>query len=205
MIAIIDHSENKVVIIGDKLYRISFDEFSRVQNYLNECGLVVINGDKTSGQSFSHKHQMSSQSLVSQVNAAPSLRTESIKEYVACKNGQYLVVNGLEPKLQFMGLDDFKTIDYLNTTYGKVPSQVQSLIDSGVLILIDESEKVNRISKMKEKQSVKGKRVQQSSSKSVRLAETSGQDDMSSDVSDADYADLDPEDRVLRNAVKIDL
>ena len=58
---------------------------------------------------------------------------------------------------------------------------------------------------MKEKQSVKGKRVQQSSSKSVRLAETSGQDDMSSDVSDADYADLDPEDRVLRNAVKIDL
>jgi hypothetical protein len=39
----------------------------------------------------------------------------------------------------------------------------------------------------------------------VRLAETSGQDDMSSDVSDADYADLDPEDRVLRNAVKIDL
>jgi hypothetical protein len=142
---------------------------------------------------------------VSQVNAVPSVRAESIKEYVACKNGQYLVVNGLEPKLQFMGLDDFKTIDYLNTTYGKVPSQVQSLIDSGVLILIDESEKVNRISKMKEKQSVKGKRVQQSSSKSVRLAETSGQDDMSSDVSDADYADLDPEDRVLRNAVKIDL
>ena len=124
---------------------------------------------------------------------------------MACKNGQYLVVNGLEPKLQFMGLDDFKTIDYLNTTYGKVPSQVKSLIDSGVLILIDESEKVNRISKMKEKQSVKVKRVQQSSSKSVRLAETSGQDDMSSDVSDADYADLDPEDRVLRNAVKIDL
>lgn len=205
MIAIIDHSENKVVIIGDKLYRISFDEFSRVQNYLNECGLVIINGDKASGQSFSHKPQLSSQSLVSQVNAAPSSRTESIKEYVACKNGQYLVVNGLEPKLQFMGLDDFKTIDYLNTTYGKVPSQVQSLIDSGVLILIDESEKINRISKMKEKQSVKGKRVQQSSSKSVRLAETSGQDDMSSDVSDADYADLDPEDRVLRNAVKIDL
>lgn len=205
MIAIIDHSENKVVIIGDKLYRISFDEFSRVQNYLNECGLVIINGDKVSGQPFSHKPQLSSQSLVSQVNAAPSSRTESIKEYVACKNGQYLVVNGLEPKLQFMGLDDFKTIDYLNTTYGKVPSQVQSLIDSGVLVLIDESEKINRISKMKEKQSVKGKRVQQSSSKSVRLAETSGQDDMSSDVSDADYADLDPEDRVLRNAVKIDL
>ena len=205
MIAIIDHSENKVVIIGDKLYRISFDEFSRVQNYLNECGLVVINGDQISGKSFTHKSHASTQSLVSQVNAVPSVRAESIKEYVACKNGQYLVVNGLEPKLQFMGLDDFKTIDYLNTTYGKVPSQVQSLIDSGVLILIDESEKINRISKMKEKQSVKGKRVQQSSSKSVRLAETSGQDDMSSDVSDADYADLDPEDRVLRNAVKIDL
>ena len=205
MIAIIDHSENKVVIIGDKLYRISFDEFSSVQNYLNERGLVVIDGSKSNVQSVLGKSQESPQLFVSQVNATSSVQTESVKEYVACKNGQCLVVNGLEPKLQFMGLDDFKTIDYLNTTYGKMPSQVKSLIDNGVLVLIDESEKSARINKMKEKQSVKGKKVQQSTSKSVRLAESSGQDDGQSDAGDFDDADLDVEDRVLRNAVKIDL
>lgn len=205
MIAIIDHSENKVVIIGDKLYRISFDEFSSVQNYLNERGLVVIDGSKSNVQSVLGKSQESPQLFVSQVNATSSVQTESVKEYVACKNGQCLVVNGLEPKLQFMGLDDFKTIDYLNTTYGKMPSQVKSLIDNGVLVLIDESEKSARINKMKEKQSVKGKKVQQSTSKSVRLAESSGQNDGQSDAGDFDDADLDVEDRVLRNAVKIDL
>jgi hypothetical protein len=205
LIAIIDHSENKVVIIGDKLYRISFDEFSSVQNYLNERGLVVIDGSKSNVQSVLGKSQESPQLFVSQVNATSSVQTESVKEYVACKNGQCLVVNGLEPKLQFMGLDDFKTIDYLNTTYGKMPSQVKSLIDNGVLVLIDESEKSARINKMKEKQSVKGKKVQQSTSKSVRLAESSGQDDGQSDAGDFDDADLDVEDRVLRNAVKIDL
>jgi len=205
LIAIIDHSENKVVIIGDKLYRISFDEFSSVQNYLNERGLVVIDGSKSNVQSVLGKSQESPQLFVSQVNATSSVQTESVKEYVACKNGQCLVVNGLEPKLQFMGLDDFKTIDYLNTTYGKMPSQVKSLIDNGVLVLIDESEKSARINKMKEKQSVKGKKVQQSTSKSVRLAESSGQNDGQSDAGDFDDADLDVEDRVLRNAVKIDL
>ena len=54
---------------------------------------------------------------------------------------------------------------------------------------------------MKTKQKVKGRRIQQSTSRSERIAETGLDDNSGGDESDNDSS----EDRMFKNAVKIDL
>ena len=100
-----------------------------------------------------------------------------------------------------MGIDDFKSVSHLRNTYGKIPEEVTSLIRDGRLVMIDESEKQKRIDIMKTKQKVKGRRIQQSTSRSERIAETGLDDNSGGDESDNDSS----EDRMFKNAVKIDL
>lgn len=198
LIAIFDQSENKIVIIGDRLYRLSFEEFSRVKPMLESRGLMYLNG--SSKEAPIQPLAVLSSNVPAPISPVQTIETER-KEYIASKSGRCVVINGLEPKLQFMGLDDFKTVDSLMNTYGKIPDEINSLLKAGALVMINETEKQDRIAKMKEKQSVKGKRVTQSTSKSVRMAENSGdQDEASYDDSSDDI-----EERVLRNAVKIDI
>lgn len=198
MIAIFDHSENKVVIIGDKIYRLSLDEFGAIKPALESKGLMII-GDNINPQSSASVSSFSRS--FNNLEAEPKVRTESLpvsqKDYVTSVKGKCVIVNGLDPKLQFMGLDDFKSVDQLVQMYGKMPDEVKGLLKNGLLVLIDEEEKQSRISKMKEKQKVKGRSVQKSSSQSVRFSEDSSSED--------DSGSEDQEDRMLRNAVKIDL
>jgi hypothetical protein len=109
-------------------------------------------------------------------------------------------VNGLEPKIQFMGLDDIKSIGSISSTYGSIPEAISILIKNGQLVLLNDAEKAERLEKMKQKMAVKGKSIKQASSKSVRLSENAMEDSGYEDSSDVDV-----EDRVMRNAVKIDL
>jgi hypothetical protein len=198
LIAIFDHSENKVVIIGDKIYRLSLDEFGAIKPALESKGLMII-GDNINPQSSASVSSFSRP--FNNLEAEPKVRTESLpvsqKDYVTSVKGKCVIVNGLDPKLQFMGLDDFKSVDQLVQMYGKMPDEVKGLLKNGLLVLIDEEEKQSRISKMKEKQKVKGRSVQKSSSQSIRFSEDSSSED--------DSGSEDQEDRMLRNAVKIDL
>lgn len=196
MIAIFDYSEDKVVIIGDKTYRISFEEFSRVENRLKDIGLIVLNGRDASVVTSVAKQSSSlpsnSHNIVEQQNAK--------KEYIGSASGKCVIVNGLEPKMQFMGLDDIKSLSGISSTYGAIPEAIANLIKNGQLVLLNDSEKAERLEKMKQKMSVKGKSIKQASSKSVRLSENAMEESVSDEISDVDV-----EDRVMRNAVKIDL
>lgn len=202
MIAIFDQSENKVVIIGDKLYRLSYEEFNGAKSLLESRGLVYLN----TIESISNLKNVSSlssniESKISLSNQVSQTNNKLEKEYLVSRTGRCVVINGLEPKLQFMGLDDFKTLESIKNTYGKVPVEIQALVEKGTLAFVDEKEKKDRILEMQKKQSVKGKKVTQASSKSVRLAESSeSNEDNFNDDSSEDF-----EDRVIKNAVKIDL
>jgi hypothetical protein len=196
LLAIFDHSEDKVVIISDRLYRISFDEFSRIESKLRSIGLIVLNDKNTAGFPLSQKDAVVGPRLQPQVSSS---KVE--KEYIGSPGGKCVIVNGLEPKIQFMGLDDIKSIDSIMNTYGKMPDEISRLINGGQLIMLNESEKQERIEKMKQKMSIKGKSIKQATSKSVRMSENYSDDNSSSE----DSSDVDVEDRVMRNAVKIDL
>lgn len=196
MIAIFDHSEEKVVIISDKIYRISFSEFSRIEPRLKSIGLIVLN-NKSVDNTLSALRQSSSLTNESAINS--DLKSDK-KEYIGSSGGKCVIVNGLEPKLQFMGLDDVKSVSNIHSTYGSIPDAISVLIKNGQLVLLSEFEKAERIEKMKQKMAVKGKSVKQASSKSVRLSENAMDDSAAEDSSD-----VDTEDRVIRNAVKIDL
>jgi len=196
LIAIFDYSEDKVVLIGDKTYRISFEEFNRIENKLRAIGLLVLNG-RDSHMATSIVKQPS---LLSGNERLVSEQQSGQKEYIGSASGKCVIVNGLEPKIQFMGLDDIKSIGSISSTYGSIPEAISILIKNGQLVLLNDAEKAERLEKMKQKMAVKGKSIKQASSKSVRLSENAMEDSGYEDSSDVDV-----EDRVMRNAVKIDL
>ena len=43
MLAFFDNSESKVVIIGERIYRISFEEFRQIKDSLELRGIVYVN------------------------------------------------------------------------------------------------------------------------------------------------------------------
>lgn len=208
MLVFFDNSESKVVIIGERIYRISFEEFSQVKDSLESRGIVYVNGGKmrnpsplsVSSLSVANSNLDGSYSKLENSLVASS-PVELGKEYISSVGGRCVVVNGLEPKLQFMGIDDFKSTSQLINTYGKIPEEVSNLIKNGRLVMIDESEKQRCIELMKTKQKVKGRRIQQSVSRSEKMADIGIGDGSDSDETDVNSA----EDRMLRNAVKIDL
>lgn len=190
MIAIYDPSENKVVLIGEKTYRISLPEFNKIRSILESQGLYLVN-------SISDESSLSvkADNLSSYRESDTELDEE--KKYIASNKGKSVVVNGLEPKLQFMGIEDVKNINDLIAVYKAVPDAVQKLINSNVLVLLNDKEKAERLNINKGKKTIKGSRVKQSSGIEERMSAESSFD--SDD--DGDYS----EDRILRNAVKIDL
>jgi hypothetical protein len=196
LIAIFDYSEDKVVLIGDKTYRISFEEFNRIENKLRAIGLLVLNGR----DSHIATSVVKQPSLLSGNERLVSEQQSGQKEYIGSASGKCVIVNGLEPKIQFMGLDDIKSIGSISSTYGSIPEAISILIKNGQLVLLNDAEKAERLEKMKQKMAVKGKSIKQASSKSVRLSENAMEDSGYEDSSDVDV-----EDRVMRNAVKIDL
>ena len=208
MLAFFDNSESKVVIIGERIYRISFEEFRQIKDSLELRGIVYVNMENMRN-TISHsvaslsvlnndtEHRYPKTTNTTNINKA----IESEKEYISSVGGKCVVINGLDPKLQFMGIDDFKSVSHLRNTYGKIPEEVVNLIRDGRLVMIDESEKQKRIDIMKTKQKVKGRRIQQSTSRSERIAETGLDDNSGGDESDNDSS----EDRMFKNAVKIDL
>lgn len=202
MIAIFDPSENKVVVIGDRIYRLSYDEFLSTKSLLESKGIVYLNSDFPNSRGLV--------SLSGKERELESIKDRNINErkteehkHVGSLNGRSIVVNGLEPKLQFVGADDIKSIDNLVMIYGSMPEEVNALIKKGNLILMSDSEKNERLKKANEKKAIKGKKVSQSSSKSARLAESySESDDQQEDTLDPD---IDESEGRVKNAVKIDL
>lgn len=182
MIAIFDGSENKVVIIGDKLYRLSIDEFNKVRPRLDSIGLTIINPVPTTHDK--------------KVNTI-SENYSGEKKYIASSGSKSVIVNDLEPKLQFMGIGDIKSIDEITSIYKKIPEQVSKLINAGRLISINEEEKNKRIELASMKKVPKGARIKQSSS----IEEKMSAGDYEGSYDDGE----DSEDRIIRNAVKIDL
>lgn len=182
MIAIFDGSENKVVIIGDKLYRLSIDEFNKVRPRLDSIGLTIINSVPTTHDK--------------KVNTI-SENYSGEKKYIASSGSKSVIVNDLEPKLQFMGIGDIKSIDEITSIYKKIPEQVSKLINAGRLISITEEEKNKRIELASMKKVPKGARIKQSSS----IEEKMSAGDYEGSYDDGE----DSEDRIIRNAVKIDL
>lgn len=182
MIAIFDGSENKVVIIGDKLYRLSIDEFNKVRPRLESIGLTIINSVPTTHDK--------------KVNTI-SENYSGEKKYIASSGSKSVIVNDLEPKLQFMGIGDIKSIDEITSIYKKIPEQVSKLINAGRLISITEEEKNKRIELASMKKVPKGARIKQSSS----IEEKMSAGDYEGSYDDGE----DSEDRIIRNAVKIDL
>lgn len=182
MIAIFDGSENKVVIIGDKLYRLSIDEFNKVRPRLDSIGLTIINSVPTTHDK--------------KVNTI-SDNYSGEKKYIASSGSKSVIVNDLEPKLQFMGIGDIKSIDEITSIYKKIPEQVSKLINAGRLISITEDEKNKRIELASMKKVPKGARIKQSSS----IEEKMSAGDYEGSYDDGE----DSEDRIIRNAVKIDL
>lgn len=199
MIAIFDYSENKVVIVGDRLYRVSYEEFLRCKSLLESHGLICMNADPSSLEARKYSDLDSSSPVGGMMQADKS---EDKTKHIGSVNGRCIVVNGLDPKLQFVGLDDVKSVDSLVKMYGKVPDEVNALVQKGTLLMMGDAERAERIAKTKEKQAVKGKKISQASSKSVRLAESYSESDDSFSDSSEDEGDF--EDR-LRNAVKIDI
>jgi len=183
MIAIIDTSEDKVVLIGEKIYRISTKEFNDIRNKLEAKGLLIINEGKTQSNNSFKKDEKKS--------------ADSNKRYIASNKGKSVIVNGLEPKLQFMGVDDVKDINDIIGIYKSVPEQVDKLLKSNVLVLLNENEKIERLDVTKNKKTIKGSKIKQSSSMEERMSESYG--------NSYEDSDIDPEDRLMRNAVKIDL
>lgn len=182
MIAIFDNSENKVVVIGDRFYRMSFDEFNRIRPRLEQLGLSVINS-------------MPNDNITSTVVQKEDLSTE--KKYIASSGSTSVIVNDLDPKLHFIGVNDIKSIDEITNTYKKFPEQISKLISAGRLVAISEEEKNKRIEMASAKKVAKGSRIKQSSSIEEKVS--SGDYDNSYDDTD------DSEDRIIKNAVKIDL
>lgn len=182
MIAIFDSSENKVIVIGDKIYRMSLDEFKRIKSKLEQTGLTMLNAVP---------HTDSKSSVVQK----DEVSTE--KKYIASSGATSVIVNDLDPKLHFIGINDIKSIEEITSTYKKFPEQISKLINAGRLIAISEEEKNQRIEMASKKKVAKGSRIKQSSGMEERIS--SGDYEDSYDDSD------DSEDRIIKNAVKIDL
>lgn len=189
MIAIYDPSENNIVLIGDKIYRISVSEFNGIRSSLESQGLYFLNNLSIEN---SNEHSVRSTSI-----NKPDEKVDNNKKYIASNKGKSVIVNGLEPKLQFMGIDDVKKIDELRSTYNGIPEAIQKLINSNVLLLLNEDEKLERLNSNKNKKTIKGSRVKQSSGIEERISEESSFN-FNEDSSDS-------EDRIFKNAVKIDL
>jgi hypothetical protein len=189
MIAIYDPSENNVVLIGDKIYRISIPEFNSIRSALESQGLYFLNNLSVENVSTNSVRSVT-------VNHFDE-KVDDNKKYIASNKGKSVIVNGLEPKLQFMGVDDVKSLDDLRSTYKGIPEAVQKLINSNVLLLLNDKERLDRLSSNKNKKAIKGSRVKQSSGIEERMSEENSFD-FNEDGSDS-------EDRIFKNAVKIDL
>lgn len=189
MIAIFDYKENKVVIIGDKTYRVSIEEFNKIKNQLDAIGLTIINQQNSFEESTGAQINKNKNTL------------KSKNAYIASNGGRSVIVNGIEPAIQFLGIDDIKLMSEIVSRYNGIPDVINSLIKSGILVLIDEQEKNERIQAVKSKKKIKGSKIKQSSSlrDSVR---DNGMFDSEDSVEDREDS---VEDRAFKNAVKIDL
>lgn len=182
MIAIFDYKENKVVIIGDKTYRVSIEEFNKIKNQLDAIGLTIINQQNSFEESPGAQINKNKNTL------------KSKNAYIASNGERSVIVNGIEPAIQFLGIDDIKLMSEIVSRYNGIPDVINSLIKSGILVLIDEQEKNARIQAVKSKKKIKGSKIKQSSS-------------LRDSVRDNDMFDSEDsvEDRAFKNAVKIDL
>lgn len=189
MIAIFDYKENKVIIIGDKTYRVSIEEFNKIKNQLDAIGLTIINQQNSFEESTGAQINKNKNTL------------KSKNAYIASNGGRSVIVNGIEPAIQFLGIDDIKLMSEIVSRYNGIPDVINSLIKSGILVLIDEQEKNERIQAVKSKKKIKGSKIKQSSSlrDSVR---DNGMFDSEDSVEDREDS---VEDRAFKNAVKIDL
>ena len=133
-------------------------------------------------------------------NVRSGLNVGSIFRSADAFNIEKIICCGITPtppnrEVLKSALGSTETVDWEYATTAL--EAVQKLINSNVLLLLNDKERLDRLSSNKNKKAVKGSRVKQSSGIEERMSEENSFD-FNEDGSDS-------EDRIFKNAVKIDL
>ncbi len=199
MIIAVDNQSREVYFISDSVKRMSFKQASEILSSIPEEIVSVL-----------PIQSMSAGELVAIIggndfglgNAVVVRESATVQNQVVSDKGKYMVparaaaivVSGLNPPLKFDNGYDYKSIDFIKSTYGgEIPHSLQRLVESGKIKIIDHTQ-VGEIEE-KKKENVKF---------SQRKHKNGGRKIDSGDSYD-DGDDDGGDDRILRKATRINL
>lgn len=192
MIAIVDDVEKNIYFVSNGVRKMTYLEASDVlsafvdesipcvfarQTKVNDL-LVYMNGNKHDN------HQLVDQAV------SPSSTSLSNYKYIVPSKPSAVIVAGLNPPLMFENGYDYKSVESIKNTYGGIiPHQVEKLVNSGRLVIIDDS----AIADVERKKQESIKIAQRKHKNGGKKVESEG------------YDSEDEDDRLLRKATRINL
>ena len=192
MIAIVDDVEKNVYFISNGVRKMTYLEASDVLSEFIDESIPCVFAKQTKVNDllgYINGNNYNNQQLSSQAAGVSSASLSDYK-YIVPSKPSAVIVAGLSPPLMFENGYDYKSLESIKNSYGgTLPHQVEKLINSGRLIVIDES----AISDVERKK--------QESIKIAQRKHKNGGKKVDSEGYDSD----DEDDRLLRKATRINL
>lgn len=192
MIAIVDDSDKNVYFISSEVRKMTYSEAASVLSAFSDDSIPCVFAKTTRvSDLIDHMKQTPvSRKHPADASLIASVASSNNSKYIVPSKPSAVIVAGLNPPLMFENGYDYKSIESIKNSYGgTLPHQVEKLIASGRLVLIDES----AISDVERKK--------QESIKIAQRKHKNGGKKVGSEESDSD----DEDDRLLRKATRINL
>jgi hypothetical protein len=194
MIAIIDKNTREVYFVADGIRKMSFEEASVVLQSREDEVISIV-----PVQHVAARDMVAMLAGISMPIVTPSVPVNhqqsslTVGRYIVPARASAVIVSGLNPTLMFENGYDYKLVDSIKSTYGgTLPHQVDRLIISGRLRLIDDAAIVELERKKQENIKVAQRKHKNGGRK---IGSLSDGDDMSDDE----------DDRIVRKATRINL
>lgn len=192
MIAIVDDVEKNVYFISNGVRKMTYLEASDVLSEFIDESIPCVFAKQTKVNDllgYINGNNYNNQQLSSQAAGVSSASLSDYK-YIVPSKPSAVIVAGLSPPLMFENGYDYKSLESIKNSYGgTIPHQVEKLLSSGRLVVIDDSAIAD---------------VERKKQESIKIAQRKHKNG-GKKVDSEGYDSDDEDDRLLRKATRINL
>ena len=192
MIAIVDDVEKNVYFISNGVRKMTYLEASDVLSEFIDESIPCVFAKQTKVNDllgYINGNNYNNQQLSSQAAGVSSASLSDYK-YIVPSKPSAVIVAGLSPPLMFENGYDYKSLESIKNSYGgTIPHQVEKLLSSGRLVVIDDSAIAD---------------VERKKQESIKIAQRKHKNG-GKKVDSEGYDSDDDDDRLLRKATRINL
>lgn len=192
MIAIVDDTDKSVYFVSNGVRKMTYLEASDVLSAFADESIPCVFAKQTKVNDLLEYINGNNQSNQQSGNPAMTISSVSLNnyKYIVPSKPSAVIVAGLSPPLMFENGYDYKSVESIKNTYGgTIPHQVEKLINSGRLVVIDDSAIAD---------------VERKKQESIKIAQRKHKNG-GKKVDSEGYDSDDEDDRLLRKATRINL